>query len=273
VTPETEYQATSSTSEVAAPPRAASPLLPQAIPTLRPAVIWGGSVLGAVTQLKLLMKRAIKASLFMTPAYRRFLPVMRFDMTVAQWHFLVCELSRVCDVPGCVLEIGVGGGSTSVILNQFMNQRGIDKKFVAIDTFSGFMSTDIAVEVSKRGKAASMYEEGYKTQTRGWYLKTLAAHGFDKIEAHKSSIQNFDLKRVTPVAFCLFDVDLYAPTKDALPQIYDALAPGGVVIIDDCAPSVSIFDGAGQAFREFCSEREIRLEVVESKLGVIRKPI
>jgi O-methyltransferase len=229
-------------------------------------------LLGTVNQLKLLTKRAIKASIFMTPDYRIFLPVMRFDMTVAQWHFLTCELLRVRDVPGCVLEIGVGGGSTSVILNQFMNQRGIAKKFVAIDTFSGFVPNDIAVEVSKRGKVASMYEEGYKTSTCGWYLKTLAAHGF-KAEAHKSSIQDFDLKRIAPVAFCLFDVDLYAPTKDALPRIYDALAPGGVVIVDDCASSVSIFDGAGEAFREFCSEREIRPEVVENRLGVIRKPI
>jgi O-methyltransferase len=222
--------------------------------------------------MRSLLVRAVKASLFATPLFRLFLPPMRFDMTVAQWHFITSELSRVRHVSGCVLEIGVGGGSTSVIINRLLRSLGIAKKFIAVDTFSGFLAADVEVEVSQRGKRAADYF-GFQTQRRDWYLKTLSVYGFDKIEAYQSSIQDFGLTRIAPISFCLFDVDLYSPTKEALPRIYDALAPGGVVIVDDCDPSVSIFDGAGQAFREFCTERGTTPEVVEGKLGVIRKPI
>jgi hypothetical protein len=37
-----------------------------------------------------------------------------------------------------------------------------------------------------------------------------------------------------PIAFCLLDIDLYQPTRDVLPHLYDALAPGGMIVVDDC---------------------------------------
>lgn len=215
--------------------------------------------------------RALKALLFSTPAYRVFLPITKFDMRVSQWHFMIGELAKVRDVPGCVLEVGVGGGFTSVILSQEMAAARIDKAFNAVDTFSGFLACDIEVEITQRGKSVSNFL-GYRGQTRDWYLKTLAAYGCNNVQAYEQSIQDFNLKAIEPVSFCLLDVDLYAPTKEALPRIYDALAPGGVLIVDDCNPAISIFDGAGQAYEEFCAERGFVREVVEGKLGVLRKP-
>jgi hypothetical protein len=42
-----------------------------------------------------------------------------------------------------VLEIGVGGGATSVMINVFMKSKSIKRPFYAIDTFSGFTTEDI----------------------------------------------------------------------------------------------------------------------------------
>ena len=55
--------------------------------------------------------------------------------------------------------------------------------------------------------------------------------------------------------------------------IYNNLVPGGVIVVDDCSPLESIYDGAGEAYREFCKEINQQEELVFFKLGVIRKPL
>ena len=49
------------------------------------------------------------------------------------------------------------------------------------------------------------------------------------------------------------------------------LAPGGMIVVDDCNPADSLYDGAGQAYREFCASRGIAPEIVHDNLGIIRK--
>jgi hypothetical protein len=48
------------------------------------------------------------------------------------------------------------------------------------------------------------------------------------------------------------------------------MAPGGIIVVDDCAPGGD-WDGALQAFQEFCNDTETRMEIACGKLGVFRK--
>ena len=61
--------------------------------------------------------------------------------------------------------------------------------------------------------------------------------------------------------------------KKVLPKIYNNLVPGGVIVVDDCSPIQSKYDGAGEAYREFCKEIKHDEDIVLSKLGVIRKSL
>jgi hypothetical protein len=70
-----------------------------------------------------------------------------------------------------------------------------------------------------------------------------------------------DYTQFAPVAFCFLDIDLYNPIASVLPRIHDVLAPGGVIIVDDRNPAQSLYDGAGQACREFCATRGIAPEI------------
>lgn len=101
----------------------------------------------------------------------------------------------------------------------------------------------------------------------------MLGHGIKNVKAYKEDAKKFDYSLIGPLAFCLFDVDLYNPTMVVLSKLYDILIPGGIIIVDDCAPDLSIYDGAGEVYSEFCRERGIEQFVVHSKLGVIRKPI
>jgi O-methyltransferase len=212
--------------------------------------------------------RLAKSLYFRTPLWRFFLPVMKFDMSIAQLNFITSALDSV-KAPGAVLEIGVGGGSTSIVINTFMEEKSINRPFYGIDTFFGFTKEDVDFEKEKRGKPDQYF--GYRSNSKDWYSKTLIAHGIRNFHVIQADAKELDYKQFAPMAFCLLDVDLYHPIASVLPPLYDILVPGGVIIVDDCNPAVSLYDGAGQAYREFCREKGITPEVVHDKLGVIRK--
>lgn len=215
-----------------------------------------------------LLLRFAKWGFFITPLWRFFLPVMKFDMSIPQLNFLVgCLRELECD--GVVLEIGVGGGATSVVLARDMMWHEKRRQFVAIDTFCGFTEDDVRYEQIHRGKTDNY--EYYRSNDIEWYRKTLIAHGIADAVVFKSDAKFFDYSSLGPIAFCLFDVDLYKPTKEVLPVLYENLASGGVIVVDDCSPVQSIYDGAGQAYREFCFDMGLPVEIVHEKLGVIRK--
>jgi predicted O-methyltransferase YrrM len=68
----------------------------------------------------------------------------------------------------------------------------------------------------------------------------------------------------------LLDVDLYLPTKKALPRICGATANGGVIIVDDVKNNTA-YDGAYHAYMEFCEMMRISPRIIGSKCGLIYK--
>lgn len=213
--------------------------------------------------------RLIKSFFFKTFLWKYFLPVMKFDMSISQLNFILETISSIKN-DGAIVEIGVGGGSTSVVINNYLSNQKIKKPFFAIDTFYGFTKEDILYENNVRGKSDQYLY--YRSNSKSWYIKTLIAHGISNATVFQADAKEFDYNKFGQIAFCLFDVDLYNPTSVVLPILYSKLIPGGVIIVDDCQNDLSIYDGAGQAYREFCNKFNLKEELVFNKLGVIRKP-
>ena len=219
--------------------------------------------------LRTLAVRLVKAIFFNTPLHKYFLPVMKFDMTIAQLNLIIESVRQLKD-EGVVLEIGVGGGATSIMLNKALKDFEPSRKYVAIDTFSGFTDEDISYENSFRGKVDNF--QAYQSNSKDWFKKTLSAHGINDALVIESDCKKVNYDQIGPIAFCLFDVDLYLPTKEVLPILYGQLIPGGIIIVDDCDPLHPIYDGAGQAYLEFCNQVSLKPEILHQKLGLIRKP-
>lgn len=189
---------------------------------------------------------------------------MKFDMTVKQLCAIFAKIEEAGKV-GNIVEIGVGGGSTSVLINYYLKQNAIKSQYVAIDTFFGFSEEDIQFEQNERGKASD--HQFYQSNSRTWFQKTLRAHGFMNAQIIEDDCKQVDYSKIGPIAFCLFDVDLYLPTKVALPRIYEQMVPGGIILVDDCDPSHPLYDGAHQAYLEFCSEMSMTPEIVRARSG------
>lgn len=192
-----------------------------------------------------------------------------YGFTVPQLIFLCQRIEQVREVKGAIAEIGVYEGRTTVFINKYMDTEKIDKKYYAIDTFSGFVPQDIEYEMSKRQKDPSMYT-GFKTSKKA-FDTTMNRNDIHRVVSIQADVNKYDLTSLGDLCFVLLDVDLYHPMNKSIKELYEILTPNGIMIVDDCDDKSIAWDGSDQAYKEFMQEINQPVEIVLGKLGIIRK--
>jgi len=162
-------------------------------------------------------------------------------------------------------------GRTTVFLGLYMMSRAIEKPYVAIDTFSGFVKEDIEFEALNRRKNPNLYRNAFRNNSKSAFDQLIAYHEIPQVTSVQADVNEYDLRSLGPLSFCLLDVDLYRPIRNSLPQLYESLEPGGIIVVDDCDSSNNKWDGADQAYKEFMAEMDKPAEIVFKKLGLVRK--
>jgi predicted O-methyltransferase YrrM len=200
---------------------------------------------------------------------RHFLANYQYSFRPAQLAALCRLIDETADVAGAFVEVGVFFGHTTLWINKHLEDRGRRPTYFAIDTFEGFTEADVAVERS-RGRTDD-YDD-FALNSLRLYRQTLERNDVHNVTAIEADAATFDYRKVAPVAFALLDADLYRPMSAALAGLWPLLSPGGIIVCDDCNPDPNKWDGARQAFEEFCARTGAPLEVIETKLGVIRRP-
>lgn len=184
---------------------------------------------------------------------------------------LLCRcLDDTRDVTGCVVEAGCSVGHTTLFLTCHMAWESIEKPYVAIDTFAGFREKDLQVEVS-RGKDRSYYRGHFTVNDQRWFDMAMQRAGATQVRSMRADVGTFDFGKLAPIAFCLLDVVFYQPTKLALPRVWEALSPGGIIVVDDCHVNHP-YDGAGQAYHEFAAGHGLTPRIEQRKCGLLIKP-
>lgn len=215
------------------------------------------------------IRTMIKDAAMKTGIYNTlFFDLYPYMFTPTQLAKLTELLGEASATNGCFVEAGCAYGATTVYLHRYMKERGIERRYYAIDTFSGFVADHVAYEVTSRGKPESINDH-FRENKKAWFETSVARDGNAEVTAIQSDVTRFDFSALAPIAFCLIDVDLYQPIRAILPQIYAALAPGGIIAVDDCQPHEK-WDGALQAYDEFVQERGLPREIVAGKLGILR---
>src|ERR1051325_513430 len=178
-------------------------------------------------------KRLIKTAAYLTPLARFIGHRYPYNFNPAQLCYLFNCLDRTSMIHGPILEIGCFVGCTSVWLNKHMDSRGIEKPYIAIDTFSGFVESDVEYEVTKRQKPIGGIN-AFTPNSKIWFDKNMELNGITRVKSIQVDVNSFDYTGIQDVSFALIDVDLYLPVKRALERIYGLLGKGGIIVVDDC---------------------------------------
>lgn len=195
-----------------------------------------------------------------------------YNFQPSQLCFLCACIEETRNLPGNIAEVGCAHGYTAVFLNKYMDYQGIEKRYFAVDTFSGFVAEDVEFEIEHRGKEPGLIA-GFADNRKEWFDETMRTNGIRRVESIQADVNRLDLTTLGPLACCILDVDLYRPMTKSLQELYAVLSPGGIMVVDDCDPKNIRWDGADQAYREFTESQGLPYQVVHRKLGVVRKPV
>src|SRR5262245_1877534 len=196
-------------------------------------------------------------------------PRYAYNLEPGQLAALVDALNKTRYLTGAVVEIGVARGMTTVFLKRHMKETGDMRRFICVDTFTGFLPTDVAYERDQRGKDEPELG-GFAYNDPDVFRRNMQALGLDRIDVIQKDCGLLTKEELGPVSVALLDVDLYLPTKRAIGIVYDALEPGGIMMVDDVTEG-TVYDGASAAYFEFCRERGIAPDVVAGKGGMLFK--
>ena len=196
-------------------------------------------------------------------------PVYQYNVEPIQLATIVNEIERQSSLTGNIIEVGVARGMTTRFICEHLVSSGHSKslKYFAIDTFSSFTKDDVDWEVTKRGKKRGEIAGFGYNDFEAW-SKNFSQ--FDFLMPTKADASTYDYANAAPIKLAFLDVDLYLPTLKALPLIYEQLVPGGAILVDDVL-SNNRWDGAYQAYTEFCEENDLHPKIIGNKCGVIRK--
>jgi hypothetical protein len=177
-------------------------------------------------------------------------------------------------IPGAVVECGVWrGGSMLNVAHTLVALGSTDRDLFLFDTFSG-MSEPTArdVHLGKRTAAAEMLETATRDE-RVWAIASIedVREGFASVDYPDERVHFVEgkVEDTIPghapgqIAILRLDTDWYESTKHELTHLYDRLAPGGVLIIDD----YGTWQGSRDAMDEFLSATGEPLLLVRTGWG------
>ena len=174
--------------------------------------------------------------------------------------FLRSLLGLARELPGDTAECGAYAGASSYFICRAMRDAG--KTHHVFDSFEGL-------------------PEPSEHDGRHWKARDLALdesvlrrnlEEFDFVRVHKGWIPD-TFPAVAERTFCFVhvDVDLYAPTREALAFFYQRLVPGGVLLLDDYG--FRTCPGVRRATDEFvCDKEEALVHVPTGQAFLVKGP-
>jgi O-methyltransferase len=173
------------------------------------------------------------------------------------------ELEKVLgsDVPGDVVEFGCYVGTTSVFLAERL--KGTPRQLYLYDSFEGLPPKSSQDE----SPAGLQFKTGELLATKKQLVKNLKQRGVPMPVIKKawfSELADRDVPGV--IAFAFLDGDYYHSVRDPLKLIWNHLAPGAIIVVDDYANEA--LPGAAKAVDEWLFSHQGRLRV-EHSLGII----
>ncbi|MFK7928899.1 MAG: class I SAM-dependent methyltransferase [Myxococcota bacterium] len=177
-------------------------------------------------------------------------------------------LHRTKDIDGSVVEIGANLGGTAAVAAHFDRRIGAHRRYLIIDTFSGFVPEQFESDLAKGNRESNRHAFADNSPALArWVLDHNHA---EHVEVVQGDIVTLDPARLAgPLSAALIDVDLADPVLDALRKVWPLLSPGGIVLVDDCPEQCDWQARAGYA--AFVAEQGLP-ERYAFDMGIVERP-
>jgi O-methyltransferase len=217
-----------------------------------------------MSTLKVGMKRLAKTLL--RPLIYRYPPIMLQPERLQLWLRTLIETSNI---EGDIVEIGCGLGGTAALSWRMLGNLGVSKRYVCVDTFSGFVPDQFNDDLARGNRGANRWM--FADNSTALVRAILDQHHAREVLLVQGDIVTIPGSRLPErIATALVDVDLALPVYEALNKLYPRLSPGGgVIAVDDC-PQNNDWQ-ARQGYDRFCSETGLS-PFYELGMGLIKKP-
>lgn len=173
---------------------------------------------------------------------------------------LACKYIVVNKIPGDFVECGVYKGGNALIAAKIFDLYEINKRVYLFDTFTGMTKpTEHDLRTSNKSSTLKKYLERRQNDHTDWHMASIeeVKENFRKIGLLKDNVvfckgmveDTLDQVSNIPdtISFLRLDTDWYESTKKELEVLYNNLAPGGILVVDDYGQ----FDGARKAVDEY----------------------
>jgi O-methyltransferase len=184
--------------------------------------------------------------------YERF---QEYTMIPPQTYLNNLHLAKtIYGLRGCVVECGVWRGGMIAGIAEVL---GPNREYFLFDSFEGLPS---AKDID--GSAALEWQRN--TSSEGYHNNCSAPVDFAEKAMRRSAVRSYYLhkgwfdqtlphfKPPSPIALLRLDADWYDSTIMCLERLYDYVAPGGLIVIDD----YFTWDGCSKAVHDFLSSRK-----------------
>ena len=175
---------------------------------------------------------------------------------------------KIIDVPGVICEFGVQYGAT---LSTLTNLRSIyepynhSRKIYGFDTFEGFAQTkEIDGNLASDGDYAvnkgfeNTLEEILELLEADNPMEHIKKFNLIKGDATKTIDTWLENNPHVIISMCIFDMDIYEPTKQVLQKIIPRLTKGSILVFDQL--NYEAFPGETIAVKEVLGLNKIRLQ-------------
>lgn len=214
----------------------------------------GGFVEGSVQSMALLgsLRSALRQQLNEMRGlhlYRRFKGFTMIPSCVFVENLALA--ARVKQVEGCIVECGVWRGGMSAAIAALL---GPKRKYYLFDSFEGLppaKEIDGAAALAWQQDKESPFYYGNCSASCELAIQAMGIAGATEFEIvpgwFNETVPAYQFEE--PIALLRLDADWYESTMICLENLFDRVAPGGLVIIDD----YYAWDGCSRAVHDFLS--------------------
>ena len=151
---------------------------------------------------------------------------------------LMQVIRQISTVPGEIVEFGSYEGGSGSLIWECLNYWDIDKKLTLFESFKGFPSSPLGVDMRWGGSFSNISEAEARARFKG--LRNVELIQGEIVE----NLHFVD----TQLAFVHVDVDTYYAVKNIMARVWPLVSTNGVVLFDDygffpnCIPLTAFVD-------------------------------